>query len=188
MTVLELVAVPISVLGIWLTARRILWCWPVNFLACALYAKVFWDAQLYANVGLQCLFALFVGYGWWQWLRGQSDTGDIHIVPLGRNTALIGLAAAAMGAGLLGWLFSRYSDAALPWPDAILTSFSLLAQIWTARRHVATWLLWIVVDIFYVAMFISAELWLTAGLYAVLILLAINGYRSWRAVERSTQP
>lgn len=183
MTGLEIIAVPITVLGIWLTARRILWCWPVNLLACILYAKVFWDVQLYANVALQALFALFLLYGWAMWLRGRADDGDVMVMPLGQKAALAGLGLAAIGAALVGLASSHYSDAPLPWPDAILSSFSLLAQYWTARRYAASWLVWIIVDIFYVALFITAALWLTAGLYAAMTIIAVMGYRRWRSLQ-----
>ncbi|VWX48353.1 nicotinamide riboside transporter PnuC [Novosphingobium sp. 9U] len=80
----------------------------------------------------------------------------------------------------IGCLTSRYSDAALPWMDPTLSSFSLVAQYWTARRFAASWLLWIVVDTLYVGMFVMKGLWPTAGLHAAMIILAVLGYRRWR--------
>ncbi|WP_139149973.1 nicotinamide mononucleotide transporter, partial [Sphingobium yanoikuyae] len=64
MSVLEIIAVIISFLGIWLTARRHLLCWPVNLMACALYAKLFLDVRLYADMVLQGLFGIAIVYGW----------------------------------------------------------------------------------------------------------------------------
>jgi nicotinamide mononucleotide transporter len=72
----------------------------------------------------------------------------------------------------------------LPWADATLSSFSLVAQYWVARRHAANWLLWIAVDVLYVGMFAYKGLMLTAGLYAAMVVLAVIGYRRWQA--RST--
>ncbi|EJL25521.1 nicotinamide mononucleotide transporter family protein, partial [Novosphingobium sp. AP12] len=79
-----------------------------------------------------------------------------------------------------GWSPSRYTDAAMPWMDSALSSFSLVAQYWTARRHAPSWLLWIAVDVLYVGMFVAKGLWLTAGLYGAMIVLAVLGYRNWR--------
>jgi len=64
--------------------------------------------------------------------------------------------------------------------DATLSSFSLVAQYWTGRRHAASWLLWIVVDVCYVGMFVWKDLLPTAGLYAAMVGLAVVGYRQWR--------
>jgi nicotinamide mononucleotide transporter len=64
--------------------------------------------------------------------------------------------------------------------DSALTSFSLVAQYWTARRHAESWLLWIAVDILYVGMFVVKGLLPTAGLYGAMVVLAVIGYRRWR--------
>jgi len=87
---------------------------------------------------------------------------------------------------LLGYALQHGSDAAAPWQDAGLTTFSLLAQLWMAQKRVECWPLWIVVDVLYVALFISSAMVLTAGLYALFTLLAVHGWLSWhRELERS---
>lgn len=184
MTWLEIIGVIVSFLGIWLTARRHMLCWPVSFVACALYFKLFLDERLYADMVLQALFAASILYGWVAWRRGQDASGEVVIRPLPPRQAVAGLAAGAAGAVAIGWFTSHYTDAALPWMDATLTSFSLVAQLWTARRHRANWLLWIVVDVAYVGMFVVKGLWLTSGLYAAFVVLAAIGYRSWRRAEQ----
>lgn len=181
MSALEIIAVGVSFLGIWLTAKRRLLCWPLNLLACALYFKLFLDVRLYADMVLQALFGGAILYGWIAWARGKDDAGEVAVVPLSPTRVVAGLAVGGAGAVLVGWFTSRYTDAALPWMDAALSSFSLVAQFWTARRHAASWLLWIAVDVIYVGMFAYKELWLTAGLYAAMVGLAILGYRRWRA-------
>jgi nicotinamide mononucleotide transporter len=184
MSLLEIAAVVVSFAGIWLTAKRWMLCWPVNLLACALYFKIFLDVRLYADMGLQALFGVALIYGWIVWARGKEISGDVEVEPLAPLAALTGLAAGAAGAVTIGWLASRYTDAALPWMDALLSSFSLVAQYWTARRHSASWLLWIVLDSLYVGMFAFKGLWLTAGLYGAMIVLAVLGYRRWREAVR----
>ena len=179
MSNLEIIAVVVSVLAIWLTARRAMACWPLGLLSCALYAKVFFDVRLYADMTLQALFGALIVYGWFDWSRGRRDQGDVMIAPLRLGPALAGLGIGALGAVVIGGLLSHYTNAALPWMDAALSSFSLVAQYWTARRHAANWLLWIMVDTIYVGMFVFKALWLTAGLYAALTVLAVIGYRRW---------
>jgi nicotinamide mononucleotide transporter len=179
MSALEIAAVLTSFLAIWLTARRSMICWPVNLLACGLYFKLFLDVRLYADMVLQALFGVAILYGWIVWVIGRRDDGEVVVEPLTIGHALAGLAAGAAGAVLIGGFTSRYTDAALPWMDSALSSFSLVAQYWTGRRHAANWLLWIVVDTLYVGMFVFKGLDLTAALYAAMIGLAVLGYRRW---------
>ncbi len=114
--------------------------------------------------------------------RGHKDeAGEVVVAPLPQGQAWAGMAAGAVGAVAIGWFTSRYTNAALPWMDSTLTSFSLVAQYWGARRHAANWLLWIVVDTAYVGMFVFKGLLPTAGLYMAMIGLAIVGYRRWKS-------
>lgn len=180
MSTLEIAAVVVSFLAIWLTARRNLLCWPLNLVACGLYFKLFLDVRLYADMVLQAVFGVGILYGWMVWRRGTRETGEVVVMRLMPRQALVGLGVGAIGAVAIGWFTSHHTDAALPWSDATLSSFSMIAQYWTARRHRESWLLWIVVDVAYVAMFVVKDLLLTAGLYAVMIGLALAGYRAWR--------
>lgn len=180
MSALEVAAVAASLLGIWLTARRAMLCWPMNLVACLLYFRLFLSVRLYADTALQALFALAVLFGWVEWARGRNRVGALVVEPLPPRMAAVGLAAGAVGAVAIGWLAARFTNAALPWADATLSSFSLVGQVWTARRHAASWWLWIAVDAAYVGLFAVKGLWLTAGLYAVFIALAVAGLRQWR--------
>ena len=77
--------------------------------------------------------------------------------------------------------------AALPWLDAPLASFSLVASWWQARKHIANWWLWIVIDVLYVGEYIYKQLWPTALLYALLVALAILGLRDWKRAPAEVQ-
>jgi len=180
MSTLEIIAVIVNVIGVWLTARRIRWCWPVSVVAVLLYAWIFYDAKLYSDMLLQVLFAFLQGYGWWRWSTGGLDHGKVHVGQLALGEAAIGLIVGALGALLLGSLMATFTDAAVPWLDASLTAFSLVASVWAARKYVASWWLWIVLDVVYVGMYLFKDLHLTAGLYAGFILLALYGWREWR--------
>lgn len=176
---LEWSAVVASLLGVWLMAQRRMLAWPLGLVAVALYAVVFAQARLYSDALLQGVFAGFLVYGWVNWHRRRQQDGDIRIVPLHRRAALRDLGIGVAGGLALGALMHTHTDAALPWLDAMLAALSLVAQWWEARRHAATWWLWIVVDIVYVGMYAAKSLHLTAALYAVFIALAVMGLRAW---------
>jgi nicotinamide mononucleotide transporter len=183
MSVLEICAVLTSFIGIWCMTKRWLLGWPISFIACLLYFKLFFDVRLYADMMLQALFGFFILIGWYSWFRGKAETGEISVRPLAPRRAIASLAVGAVGAVSVGWIIHSFTDGSLPWMDAALTSFSLVAQYWTIRRHAESWLLWIAVDVVYVAMFVMKELWLTAGLYAAITMLAVIGYRNWQAAK-----
>jgi len=190
----ELAAFAITALGIWLTTKRLLICWPVILLADFLYLVVFYRSGLFFDALLQVFFVAFTIYGWWHWWRGIRQEGTVRVVPLGMQACIVALVVGAFGSLLLGramlWLGGiLHITVALPHLDAALTSYSLVASWWGARKHIANWWLWIVVDLVYIGEYIYKDLWLTAVLYAILVGLAILGLRDWRrAAEKSLSP
>lgn len=180
MSSLEIVAVIVNILGVWLTARRIRWCWPVSVVAVLLYAWIFFGVKLYSDMLLQLVFAVLQGYGWWRWSSGQSVGGKVRVERLPAREAVLSLLAGLLGAVLLGSLMHLFTDAAVPWVDALLTAFSLVASFWAARKYLASWGLWIILDIAYVGLFLYKDLQLTAALYAGFVVLAGYGLHAWR--------
>jgi nicotinamide mononucleotide transporter len=176
---LEITGVVTTVVGIWLTTRRNLACWPVVLISDLSYLVVFYRVRLYSDALLQIFFVAFTLYGWWYWWSGIREEGEVRVVRLPRHNLLAGLAAGAAGSVLLGMLMVRMG-AALPHLDAMLMSYSLVASWWQARKHIASWWLWIAVDVVYIGEYFYKGLKPTAALYAGLLVLAAMGLRNWR--------
>jgi nicotinamide mononucleotide transporter len=183
---LEIAGFVTTLVGIWLTTRRLLICWPVVLAADLLYLIVFYRAKLFSDALLQVFFVAFTLYGWWHWWRGVREEGEVRIVPLSVRGWMTGLSAGAVGALLLGWLMVRVG-AALPHLDAALTSYSLVASWWQARKHTANWWLWIVVNLVYIGEYLYKDLRPTAALYLLLVILAVMGLVDWRRAPKAIQ-
>jgi nicotinamide mononucleotide transporter len=176
-----------TIIGIWLTTRRNLLCWPIILAADVLYLVVFYQARLLSDALLQVFFVAFTLYGWWNWWRGMRREGEVRVAPLARNKAALAMAAGIAGTFVVGAIAKRL-NAALPYLDASLMSFSLVASWWQARRNIANWWLWIVVDLLYIGEYIYKGLMPTAFLYAGLVVLAILGLRDWSRAPRESAP
>lgn len=176
---LEVAGFLTTLVGIWLTTRRLLICWPVVLAADFLYLLVFYRARLFSDSLLQVFFVAFTLYGWWHWWRGVREEGEVRIVPITLPSMTIALALGVVGSFLLGTL-AKYLHASLPYLDAVLMSYSLVANWWQARKHIANWWLWIAVDAVYIGEYLYKDLWPTALLYAAFVPLAVLGLRDWR--------
>jgi nicotinamide mononucleotide transporter len=180
MNPVEAVGVLFGVASVWLIARENVWGWPTGLVNVALFAVVFHEAKLYADMGLQGVYLVLCAYGWYAWRRGGPAHGALRVT---RTSAAAGLglgALGAVGAVLLGGVLHRHTDAALPFLDASTTSFSLVAQWMQTRKRIENWVVWIAVDIVYVGMYVYKALYLTAGLYLLFLGLAAVGWTTWR--------
>jgi nicotinamide mononucleotide transporter len=177
---LELFAAVIGALSVWLSVRQNIWSWPTAIVNVVLYVLVFYEAKLYADMGLQVVYAVLSVYGWYEWLYGGEGHTALRVTRTSMKLGVLLGIIAAVGSSLLGVLLRHRTDAALPYMDASLSSTSLVAQWMMTRKLLESWLLWIAVDVLYVGMFIFKGLYLTAGLYAVFLALAVKGYLDWR--------
>jgi nicotinamide mononucleotide transporter len=186
-TLIEIIAVVVTIAAVWLTARQVIWCWPLGLVSVSLYAVVFFQAKLYADMGLQAVYFVLTLYGWWAWLHGGEDRGELHVSLAGWPMRVGLVALGAVSGLLLGLTLGRFTDASLPFMDSSLSSFSIVAQWLQTRKILEAWLLWIALDVFYVGMFVFKGLYLTAGLYAVFLWLASVGFLSWRRSMAATR-
>ena len=188
MSWIELGGALLSAWAVWLTARRRPLCWPIGLLSVLVYVGIFVEAKLYSDALLQVAFAGLIVYGWVRWVKNLDASGRVRVAPLPRREAAMHLLIGVLGALALGFAMHRWTDAALPWLDAALTSFSLVAQWWQDRRHTAAWWLWIIVDVIYVGEYIYKHLIITSVLYAAFIVLAAIGLRSWQRADPQLAP
>lgn len=186
MSPLEIAAVVTSLISVVLTVRENIWCWPTGIVGVVLYAFVFWESRLYADMGLQVVYAVLSFYGWYEWLYGGAARTELHVTRAPGRLLIVCVAAGAAFSALLGYGLHRTTDAALPYLDSTLTSFSLVAQLLMTRKYLENWIVWISVDVVYVGMFVFKKLVLTAGLYAVFLVLASLGFVQWRRSSLAT--
>jgi nicotinamide mononucleotide transporter len=161
---------------------------PVGIANCVFFAVLFVDAGLYADAGLQVVFLVMGGRGWWLWLRGGEQRSRLEIRPLPPDVAVRVAVGVAVGTAVLAVALSTLTDSTVPFWDALTTALSLGAQWLLNHKHVATWYLWITADVLYVGLYLSKDLQLTALLYVGFIGLCLAGLRAWRRAARELVP
>ena len=184
MTWLEPIAVALGLANIVLLVRRSIWNFSFGIAMVALYTVIFFDQRLYAEAGLQVFFAVVQVYGWLLWARAGGVEDKVAVGWLawrGRIAWLLFIAIAALG---LGTLLDRFTDGANPYPDAAIAAASIAAQFLLSFRRIENWMLWIAIDAGAIALYISRDLQLTAGLYAVFLVLSVLGLREWMQASR----
>ena len=179
MNPLELVAVALGLANIVLLVRRSIWNFPFGIAMVSLYAAIFFEKRLYGEAGLQVFFAVVQVYGWALWVRAGGAEEAVAVRWLGWRTRFAWLAAIVALALALGTLMHRLTDAAMPYPDAFVTSASIAAQFLLSFRRIENWILWIVIDVGAIVLYILRDLDLTAGLYAAFLVLSVLGLREW---------
>ena len=181
MSYLEIFATVFTLICVWLTVKRSIWCWPAGIIGVSAYFFVFFEAKLYADMGLQLIFLVQSIYGWYFWLHGKQD--DEEKVPIRllnpKERLFAGLLIAVLVA-VIGTLTARLTDTDVAYLDATVASISLVANLLLARKILDNWALWIFVDVVYIGLFYYKGLYLTSALYLVFFFMATAGLLQWR--------
>jgi nicotinamide mononucleotide transporter len=128
---------------------------------------------------LNAFFAAMAVYGFWRWQQGrQGGTLAVSRWPLIRHVlALMGITAAA---AVNAFFLARYTAAANPFIDSVLTWSSVFTTFLVARKVYENWYWWLLIDSISVCLYFTRHLYLTMLLYGVYVVLCVIGMREWR--------
>ena len=189
MTIYEIIGALTGVIGVWLAARENVWTWPVGMVSTLMLVYVCYDARLYADVGLNIFYFITSAYGWYAWLNGNQEASRNEL-PVSRTQAtqwmILGLFSVVFTFAL-GYFLAHYTNADLSYTDSATTAVSLAAYWMMARKKLENWIIWLLVDSVYVAIYLYKDLYLLAGLYFVFLILATDGYFKWRQAFKTAQ-
>ena len=185
MSPIEIVAVLLGIANILLIIRRSVWNYPFGIAMVTLYFFIFRDAKLYSDAGLQIFFVVVNLYGWWSWSRNKAEAGEVVVQRLGRDGLLAWVAGSVAATAAWGFVMSTHTDASYPFWDAGVAMLSVTGQILMTRRYLENWYWWIAVNAISIPLYIVKDLHLTAGLYALFLVLAAAGLWQWRKAQLS---
>jgi nicotinamide mononucleotide transporter len=165
---------------VWLAVKEHVWNWPIGIVNNVLYLLVFFHSKLYADSLLQIFFIAVGIYGWWAWLYGGTRHTELQAGRTTKQQAAIYLVALIASTAGIYFLLSRYTDSNVPFWDGITTALSLVAQYMLGRKLLENWLVWILADIIYIAVYSYKHLYLTSVLYLVFMIMCVAGWKRWK--------
>ena len=185
MQFVEILGTVAGLLYLWLEYRASIYLWVASIIMPALYLVVYYDAGLYADMGINIYYLLIAIYGWAAWrygfsLRRGREGRELPIshTPAGLWLPLAGLTVLLFVA--IAQVLIHFTDSTVPWADAFTTALSVVGMWMLARKYIEQWWVWLVVDVASVALYVYKDLHFTAVLYALYAVVAIFGYRKWK--------
>ena len=176
----EIVAAILAIAYLILAMLQDIRCWVAWIISSLMYFFVMYSASLYMEALLQ-IFYIFIGlYGLYQW-RFKADKKDVlKITTWSVKNHLIVIGALVFLTSLSGYVLMIYTAAASPFIDAFTTWGAIAASYLVAKKILENWFYWFVIDFVSVFLFISRELYPTALLFIVYLVLVVFGYSAWR--------
>ncbi len=187
---LELLGVVTGFIAIYLAGRgKVLNFW-VGLLNCLIYFDFFLQSRLYSMMLLQLVFFVINIYGIVQWTRPKVQNNSVEKIKITRLvpvrfwlgvlfTMCLGV---LWGVGVV-WLAQQMPQyvqkPVYPLLDAILLMGNVFGQLLLAMKKIENWWIWIVVDTVSIVLWLVLGMYLTAILYLLYLLIAIDAFLKW---------
>jgi nicotinamide mononucleotide transporter len=155
--------------------------WFFGFLSSLVYVEVCFTNQLFIQTGLQAIYALVGIFGFFRW-----KMKDIAIKAISNKHRLIIFVSGLFASFVLGFLFSK-SNQVLPYLDAIITVFGLIATYLTTEKRVENWIIWMVINAFSIYLFAYQALYFSVALFGAYLMLSFWGYLNWKRELESNE-
>ena len=176
---IEISAVILAILYLVLAVKQNILCWVCGIISSVLYFFIMHSAGLYMEAYLQ-IFYVFMGfYGWSQWKTKTSNTSNFIVNTWNKSQHLFATSMVLMLSIISATMLRFFTDAALPFLDALVTWGAVVATYMVAKKLLENWIYWLVIDSISIFLFISRGLFPTAFLFGIYIIIIIYGYRSW---------
>jgi nicotinamide mononucleotide transporter len=179
MSWIEIIAAVLAVVYLLLAIRQRIECWAAAFVSSCLYVWVFFGAHLYMESALNVFYAGMALYGYWQWRQGRGG-GALAVCrwPIPRH--LMGLAGVIVLSAVNSYFLRRFTPAASPFVDSMVTWSSVFATFLVARKVYENWHWWLVIDSVSLCLYFTRRLYLTTLLFGLYLVMIVIGMRQWR--------
>jgi nicotinamide mononucleotide transporter len=177
-SIAEIVAVITAILYLILAAKENIWCWFFGFVSTAIYVYLFYDVALLSESVLNIYYMAMAVYGWYQWQNiNQHQSVKIHKWKVKRHLAIVSVTLLLVYP--VGSLM-KILGASFPYLDALVALLAVVATFMTARKIFENWYYWLLVDSVSIYLFWSKQMYLTALLFVIYIVLIFFGIVSWK--------
>ena len=176
----EITAVVFALLYLALAIKQNILCWIFWILSSCLYTYVMYSADLYMEAILQIFYIVMGIYGWHQWLNRKNDEQELPVSTWqpAKHAGVVTLIFTL--AYISGLLLEKYTEAALPFLDALTTWGAIVTTYMVANKILENWIYWFVIDSISIYLFVSRGLYFTALLFFLYLFMIVIGYRSWK--------
>lgn len=180
--VLEMIGVVFTILSVWYSKRENILVYPTGLIATGIYVYILLVYSLLGDMLINAYYFTMSIIGWYLWTRKVDET---HFVPITKTTHKEKQWSALLFVGALVFVFLIYyfTDRYHTWTayvDTITTAIFFVGMWLMAKKKLENWIYWIIGDIITVPLYWYKGLIFSSLLFAILTIIAIYGYKSWK--------
>ena len=171
----DFIGMAINIAFTFYLARMKRWAWWLGVIGVGINLGLYIRVETYAPALLQLVYMAMFVVGWYRWNRHKDQRVKTLAVSDYPYYMLWFVAFV-----LASLIFGIFTQANTPLFDAFATAIALIAIWITIPRYLENWLIWIVVDVYYVILNVVKGLPFHGFAVFIYLLVAIYGFCAWR--------
>ena len=157
--------------------------WIVNIVMSAIYVLIYFSEGIYALGCLSIYNIVAAIYGILVWKYSEtSEQKELPISSISKKVLVnSSLVMVGLSAALIYVLHTISDSGSLLYNtlDGLASAATIISLYWLAKKYKEQWFGWIFVNFISVILYLLTNLYFTAALYTLYIIVAIAGYRQW---------
>lgn len=205
---IEAIGTVFGLLCIWYASKEKIFNFYFGLINVTLFAIIFYQIQLYANLLLQIFFFVMNLYGLYAWGKSTSSDDGLKIRWLSKLQLILTIIASLIAIGILASFINPFFNTLTliavklmqlvipsiampalqpdPYPlmDAAVTILSIVAMVQMTRKLVENWIVWVIIDLISIVLYAKQGVYFMALEYVLLTAIALNGTIEWIKAAR----
>ena len=157
--------------------------WIVNIIMSAIYVLIYFSEGIYALGCLSIYNIVAAIYGMFVWKYSKtSEQKELPISSIPKKVLVNSSLVMAVLSAALIYILHKISDSGsllYNTLDGLASAATIISLYWLAKKYKEQWFGWIFVNVISVILYLITNLYFTAALYTLYIIVAIAGYREW---------
>ena len=189
--ILEIVGTILGLIYLYYEYRASSSLWIVNIIMSAIYVLIYFSEGIYA-LGCMSIYNILAAiYGMLMWKYSKtSDQKELPITSIPKKVLLNSSLVMIVLSAALVYVLHKISDSGdllYNSLDGLASSATIISLYWLAKKYKEQWFGWIFVNFISVMLYILTDLYFTAALYTLYIVVAVAGYREWNKLMKNAK-
>lgn len=177
---LEIIAVVFGLGYLYFLIKEHIICWLFGVLGSLVSILLFYRTGLYSESILYVYYVLIGIYGFFHWKKSLQENNNFLVTDFSLQTYLYLILIGEVLSLIQAFVFDTYTNANMPYLDAHTTVFSFIASYLEAKKKLASWKFWIVINAVTIGLYLNRDLNLYTGLTLVYLVFSFVGFFQWK--------
>lgn len=176
---IEMFASIMGIINVWLLAKEKVSNFIFGIITVLCYLYIYYKTGLYAL----CILAVFqVGFnifGWYYWVKNQGEGDSVVTSGLNKKGYIMWSIIILSAWAIWGYIEITILHANNALLDSLTAVLGLVAQYWLSKKLYENWILWIISNIAFMAIYIMNGYYVMLILVIIQLVLSISGLVEW---------